>query len=144
MNVLPSTWAFKVKRLSDGTLRKFKARFFVRGDRQIQDVDYFDTYSPVVNWTTVRLMLVLSAILKLHTKQVDYTAAFLHAPIEEDVYVDMTRTFQQPGKVLKLNRCLYGLKQSPRIFFFTSRSNSVKLALSRATTLIRACSCRIK
>jgi hypothetical protein len=144
MNVLPSTWAFKVKRLSDGTLRKFKARFFVRGDRQIQDVDYFDTYSPVVNWTTVRLMLVLSAILKLHTKQVDYTAAFLHAPIEEDVYVDMPRTFQQPGKVLKLNRCLYGLKQSPRIFFSTSRSNSVKLALSRATTLIRACSCRIK
>jgi hypothetical protein len=129
MNILPSTWAFKVKRLPDGTLRKFKARFCVRGDRQIQDVDYFDTYSPVVNWTTVRLMLVLSAILKLHTKQVDYTAAFLHAPIEEDVYVDMPRTFQQPGKVLKLNRCLYGLKQSPRNFFLHLKEQLGKVGL---------------
>ena len=117
MNVLPSTWAFKVKRLPDGTVRKLKARFCVRGDRQVQDVDYFETYSPVVSWTTVRLMLILSSILNLATTQADYTAAFIHAPIQEDVYVQMPRNYQEPGKVLKLKRCLYGLKQSPRNFF---------------------------
>jgi hypothetical protein len=117
MNVLPSTWAFKVKRLPDGTVRKLKARFCVRGDRQVQDVDYFETYCPVVSWTTVRLMLILSSILGLATTQCDYTAAFIHAPIQEDVYVQMRRNYQQPGKVLKFKRCLYGLKQSPRNFF---------------------------
>ena len=32
MKVLPSTWAFKVKRYPDGSVKKFKARFCARGD----------------------------------------------------------------------------------------------------------------
>ncbi|CAJ1961247.1 unnamed protein product [Cylindrotheca closterium] len=123
MNVLPSTWAFKCKRYPDGSVRKLKARFCVRGDRQIQDVDFHETWAPVVNWNTVRLMLILSQVLGLSTKQVDYTTAFLHAPIEEEVYVAMPRGFSEPNKVLKLKRCLYGLKQSPRNFFQFLQSN---------------------
>ena len=132
MNVLPSTWAFKCKRYPDGAIRKLKARFCCRGDKQIEGVDYFETFAPVVNWTTVRLMLILSIVLGLATRQVDYTAAFVHAPIETDpdweslspeeqerrgVYLEMPRGFAEPGKVLKLKRSLYGLKQSPRNFF---------------------------
>ena len=65
MNVLPSTWAFRCKKFPDGSLRKFKGRFCARGDKQIKDVDFFETFCPVVNWTTVRLMLILSTILQL-------------------------------------------------------------------------------
>jgi hypothetical protein len=83
MNVLPTTWAFKCKRYPDGTIRKFKARFCARGDKQIEGVDFFETFAPVVNWTTVRLLLILSQVLNLSTKQVDYTAAFIHAPLHE-------------------------------------------------------------
>ena len=74
MNVLPGTWAFKIKRYPDGLVKKLKARFCARGDRQIEGVDFFDTFAPVVNWTTVRLLLILTAQLGLATKQVDYTA----------------------------------------------------------------------
>ena len=104
MNVLPSTWAFKCKRFPDGSARKLKGRLCVRGDRQIQDVDFHETWTPVVNWKTVRLMLILSQVLGLATQQDDYTTAFLHAPIEEEVYVEMPRGFTKPGKVLKLKR----------------------------------------
>jgi hypothetical protein len=77
-------------------------------------------------------MLILSVILGLATKQVDYTAAFVQAPIDRDpdwdqlspsererrgVFLDMSRGFKEPGKVLRLKRSLYGLKQSPRNFF---------------------------
>jgi len=72
-------------------------------------MDYFDTFAPVVSWTTVQILLVLSVIFDLDTKQVDYTCAFLHAPIKEDLYVRMLRSFQEEGKVLKLERALYGL-----------------------------------
>jgi hypothetical protein len=75
MNVLPSTWAFKCKRYPDGTIRKLKSRFCVRGNKQIEGVNFFDTFAPVVNWTTVRLMLILSIVLGLSTCQVNYTAA---------------------------------------------------------------------
>jgi hypothetical protein len=115
--VLPSTWTFKCKRYPDGSVRKLKARFCARGDCQIEGVDFFDTYAPVVSWTTVRTLLVLSIVLGLCTKQVDYTLAFCQAPIDTDVYVEMPRGFAEKGKVLKLRRSLYGLRQSPKNFF---------------------------
>ena len=48
-NVLPGTWVLKVKRYPDGQFRKFKARYCVRGDKQLEGVDYFQTYAPVVS-----------------------------------------------------------------------------------------------
>ena len=84
MNILPSTWAFRCKRYPDGSVHKLKARFCARGDKQVEGIDYFDTFAPVIIWTTVRLMLILTLILNLSTCQVDYTAAFVHSPIDHD------------------------------------------------------------
>ena len=119
MNVIDSTWAFKLKRYPDGLVKKFKARFCARGDQQIEGIDFFETYAPVVQWTTVRLMLILEVLLDLKSKQGDVTAAFLHADLEEnkEVYVNMPRGFEKTGKVLKLRKTLYGLRQSPRAFW---------------------------
>ena len=49
MNVLPITWAFKCNHFPDGLIKKFKfkARFFARGDRQIEEIDYFEIYTPM-------------------------------------------------------------------------------------------------
>jgi hypothetical protein len=58
-NILESTWAFKWKQFPDGRVRKLKARLCVRGDQQIEGVDFFDTYAPVVAWSTVQLLLIL-------------------------------------------------------------------------------------
>lgn len=119
MNVIDSTWAFKIKRYPDGRIKKFKGRFCARGDQQIEGVDFFETYAPVVQWTTIRLMLVLEVLLDLKSKQGDVTAAFLHATMgeNENVFVRMPLGFRQQGKVLKLKRTLYGLRQSPRAFW---------------------------
>ena len=117
MKVLGSIWAFRCKLFPDGMVRKLKARFCVRGDQQVEGIDFFETFAPVVSWTTVRLLLILSVHLNLASMQVDYTSAFLHATIDDTVFVDMPRGFKQPGKVLKLKRSLYGLRQSPRNFF---------------------------
>jgi len=43
MHVLPGTWVFRCKRYPDGFVRKVKGRFCVRGDREIEGVDYFET-----------------------------------------------------------------------------------------------------
>jgi len=60
----------------------------------LEGIDFFETYAPVVQWTTVRLMLILDVLLNLKSKQGDVTAAFLQAEIPdgEHVYVqDATR-----------------------------------------------------
>ena len=42
-NILASTWAFKKNHYSDGLLKKFKARFCIYGDQQVDRVDVFET-----------------------------------------------------------------------------------------------------
>ena len=91
MHVIPYTWAFKCKRFPDGKIKNFKARFYARGDRQIEGADFFETYDPVVQWTTIRLMIILEALLGLKSKQGNVIAAFLHSDFEEgeEVFVEM-------------------------------------------------------
>ncbi|MGH7954829.1 MAG: reverse transcriptase domain-containing protein, partial [Gloeomargaritales cyanobacterium] len=113
--VLPGTWAFKIKRYPDGRVRKYKARFCVRGDRQTDGIDAFDTYAPVVQWSTVRLMMTMSSVLGLKSVQVDYNNAFAQARLKEPVYVEIPRGFLTSNggvKVLKLHSSLYGLRQA--------------------------------
>jgi hypothetical protein len=53
MNVLPSTWASTIKRFPDDTVKKFKARFCARGDQQKEGIDFFETWAPVAQWSTI-------------------------------------------------------------------------------------------
>ena len=69
-------------------------------------------------------MLILECLLDLNPKQGDVNCAFLraHLPEEDTVYVHMPHLFTQYDKkrkarVLKLNRCIYGLKNSPWAFW---------------------------
>ena len=98
---------YKVKCYPDGRVKKLKASLCVRGDQQIEGLDYFETYAPVVQWSTIRTQIILSVALKWKSKQVDYELAFLHAALEDDIYVDMPRRFQQPRRVMKLLKSLY-------------------------------------
>jgi hypothetical protein len=52
-----------------------KARFCALGFEQIEGIDFDETFAPVVNWITVRFLLMMSILLGLETKQVDYVAA---------------------------------------------------------------------
>ena len=132
MNVLPCVWALKRKLFPDGTVKKLKSRACAGGHRQKKFVDYHSVFSPVVSWSTVRLLLILSIIMNLSTRQIDFTSAFVHADIDKPpnfdqlspleqrrhgVFLEPPRGFPNPGKVLKLKKSLYGLKQAPRIWF---------------------------
>ena len=123
-NVIRAMWDFKCKQYPDGLIKKFKARFCAQGDMQLEGVDFFETYAPVVQWTTIWLMFILEVILGLKLKQGDVTCALLHADVEpgETIYVDMPLGFNFKSKngkrqVLKFNKTLYGRHQSPRAFW---------------------------
>ncbi len=90
---------------------------------QLEGVDFFKTYAPVVQWTMIRLMFILEVLLGLKSKQGDVTCAFQRADLapDESVHVNMPLGFNTKSKngkhqVLKLNKTLYGLCQSPRAF----------------------------
>jgi hypothetical protein len=131
----------------DGMIRKLKARFCARGDRQIEGLDFFETFAPVVAWETIRIMLIMSIIFDLATLHVDYTAAFVHADIDKPpnwetmtefekersgVYIEIPHGFGEDGKFLKLKKSLYGLKQSPRNFFLHLKGKIEKVGFARS------------
>eukprot|EP00957_Ditylum_brightwellii_P052671 3993020-Ditylum_brightwellii.AAC.1 len=68
-NIIESAWAFKVKRFPDGGVKKRKAILYVRGGQQIKDVDYFETYAPVVSWSTICTVMTLAVNLGLKSCQ---------------------------------------------------------------------------
>ena len=85
-------------------------------------------------WSTVRIVMVLAAKLRLISIQCDITAAFIHGrvPITEEIYVHQPRGFHcgNNDKGLHLKRTLYGLKPSPRYFFEYLSARLIKLGLS--------------
>ena len=120
MKVLKGTWAFKLKRTPDGVAYRHRSRFCVRGDQQEYGVNYFETFAPVVQWSTIRLLLILILTNHWKTRVIDYTNAFPQANIDTDIYVEPPALFGSKtgqDRVLKLQKSLYGLKQSPRTFY---------------------------
>jgi hypothetical protein len=133
--ILSGTWAFKLKRLPDGSPSRFKARYCVRGDQQTEGVDYFETYAPVVQWSTVRMVLTMILANGWATKQVDYTNAFAQADLEEEVYIEPPKGFGRKDgidMVLRLIKSLYGLKQAPKSFYDKLRSGLIERGFTQS------------
>ena len=114
--ILDAIWSMKRKRdIKTQKIIKYKARFNLHGGQQQHRVNYFETYSPVVNWFSVRLILVLSLLYGWNTRQVDFVLAYPQAPIECDLFMKFPKGIVLPGYdpnkyCLKLVKNIYGQK----------------------------------
>ena len=101
---------------------KWKSRLNLHGGQQEYAVNFYETFSPVINWSSSRLLLVQAIIYKWHTRQVDFTMAFPQADIEFPLYMKLSMGINVSGcnnktHALKLKKNLYGQKQGSRIWF---------------------------
>ena len=115
--ILPGTWTLRRKRNPDGTLKGLKARWCVRGDLQ---PPVADTYAPVVQWSTIRLVLYFTLFFNLSTRCIDFSNAFVQAPLTDPIYVHLPRGFHSTDDrdvCLKLKKSLYGITQAPRLWY---------------------------
>ena len=111
-----SKWVYKIKKNSDGTTR-YKARLVAKGFTQRYGVDYLETFAPVVKYKSLRILLALANEKRWIVHQMDVTTAFLYGEIDREIYMippDGVDTSKDGRKVWRLDRSLYGLKQSPR------------------------------
>jgi Reverse transcriptase (RNA-dependent DNA polymerase) len=121
VEVLPSVWAMRRKRrILTGEPYKWKARLNVHGGKQVHGVNYWETYAPVIAWTTIRLYLIMALLNKKTTRQIDFVLAYPQADIECDLYMEIPRGFEFQGSrkthCLLLNKNLYGQKQAGRVW----------------------------
>lgn len=112
-----SKWIFKIKFNSDGSLDRYKARLVAQGFSQVEGIDFHETYAPVVRHTTIRIILAMANRCDWLVWQLDVCTAFLYGELEEDVYMHPPEELEHArGKVCKLRKSLYGLKQSSRVW----------------------------
>ncbi|CAA7059093.1 unnamed protein product [Microthlaspi erraticum] len=110
-------WVFKLKRNSDGSINKYKSRLVAKGYVQRYGIDFEEVFAPVARLETIRFLISLAATSGWEIYHLDVKTAFLHGELKETVYVKQPVGFEvkgREGKVYKLNKALYGLRQAPR------------------------------
>lgn len=119
-NVVDCKWVYKIKRDQTGAIKRYKARLVAKGFHQQPGIDYHETFSLVVKFTTVRVILSLAVSQRWPLRQLDVQNAFLYGDLKETVYLRQPPGFidlQKPDHVCLLHKSLYGLKQAPRAWF---------------------------
>ena len=122
--VLPAVWSMKRKRrIATREIYKWKARLNVHGGKQEKGVHFWETYSPVVKWFSIRFFLLLALLKGWRTRQIDFVLAYPQAPVETPLYMKVPKGFtmaddnENPDDfVLELVRNLYGQKQAGRVW----------------------------
>ena len=110
-------WIYKIKTDKDGNIYVFKARLVAKGFKQVHGIDYDETFSPVAMLKSIRIILAIAAFHDYEIWQMDVKTAFLNGFLKEDVYMTQPQGFEDPEnprKVCKLKKSIYGLKQASR------------------------------
>ena len=108
---------FKLKTDKNGNVSVYKARLVVKSFKQIHGIDYEETFSPIVIFRSIMIILAITVYYEYEIWQMDVKTAFLNGYLEDDVYMTQPEGFEDPhsiGKLCKLKKSFYGLKQASR------------------------------
>ena len=124
----PAT-AFKVKVDENGKISQFKTRICARGYLQRKGVDFYSSFAPVSVITTFRALIASASKKGMWIDSIDIRSAFLLAPLKAPLYCEPPRGAEPPfpDACWRLDRCLYGLKQSAMRWFTMLTDTLVKL-----------------
>jgi hypothetical protein len=119
MDVAPFVWSLRCKReITTNKIKKYKARLYLHGGKQVFGLNYYKTYAPVVTWFSIRLLIVIGIIFVWALRQVDIIMAYSQAPIKCNMCMKLPQGIQIPegdltNYVLKLLTNIYdGQKQA--------------------------------
>jgi transposase InsO family protein len=133
---ISSKWVYKTKPGLNGENDRLKARLVARGFEQQYGVDFEETFAPVVKWSTIRALTARAAQLGHAIHHLDVKTAFLYGKITDDIYMAQPLRFTVPGKenlVCKMNCALYGLRQSPHMWYERIDTYLRSLGLTRSS-----------
>jgi Reverse transcriptase (RNA-dependent DNA polymerase) len=129
-NIVGNPWVFRVKHDNLGKINKLKARLVAQGFSQIPGIYFTEIYSPTIRFTSIWFILALASNYDLELRQINVKGVYLNGKLKEAVYMHQPEGFVIEGKedfICKLNKSVYGLKQSGRVWYQTLKAKLEKL-----------------
>ena len=116
--MIDARWVFKWKADETGKIMKAKAGLVAKGFRQKYGVDYLENFSPTANAASMPLLVALACKYNLELLHWDIEQAFVQSELDHEVFMKLPPGCgTMSGKVGRLNKSLYGLKQASRTFY---------------------------
>ena len=116
-NVIDARWVYKWKADETGKIVKAKARLVAKGFKQKHGVDYLETFSPTANAASIRLIVALACKFDWELLHLDIEQAFVQSELDHEVFMKLPQGCgSMSGKIVRLNKSLYGLRQASRTF----------------------------
>ena len=145
--VMGSRWTFRYKLDANGKLIIHRSRIVCKGYTQQQDINYFETFSPVVSFVTIRTLFALTALPGFDVHQYDVSVAFIEAAIDPNsppIYCECAEGYEDRRLyVYQLHRYLYGMKDAPRgynqLFAGLCKQQGMKQLKSDECVFIKFC-----
>ena len=131
--IVKSKWAFRRKRRPDNTISRYKSRLVVRGDEQRRYTNYSsnETFAPVVEWSTVRMLFSLGVMNDWCTASIDFKSAFTQAVLPEPLYMELPPGYTKVNPhlsdfVMKITTSLYGDQRAANLWYRKIRDSLEK------------------
>ena len=114
-NETDAKWVYTWKVDEHGWVVKAKSRLVASGFKQREGVDFSETFAPTVSSSCMGLLSAIACECDLDLCHFDADQAFVQSDLEEDVFLRLSKGCGDlSGKVVRVNKSLYGLKQTSR------------------------------
>ena len=117
-SAISKKWVFKIKSKADGSIDKYKARLVAKWFRQKYGIDYTETFSLVVKYVMLRMVIAFSKHFGWPLDHLDVVTAFLYGVKKEKVFCAVPEGIKMDGDFdcLELTKAIYGLKKTSRVW----------------------------
>ena len=116
VKIILAIWAFMRKRFPNGRINKHKARLCAHGGMKQYGVNYWETYSPKVNWISFWFLVIVAQILKLDKKAIDFVLEFPQYDLDVPVYMELPASMYLAGHGKYSSKYLLKLKKYYMVF----------------------------
>ncbi|CAM9734783.1 unnamed protein product, partial [Discosporangium mesarthrocarpum] len=114
---IDTKWVFKRKENKFGEVERYKGRLVAKGFRQIEGVDFHNTFAPTPSPAVLRMIMALAVYEDWELLRRDVRQAFIQVEVKENIYIRLCDGCGRwSGKVAKLVKSLHGYRQLSRNF----------------------------